>query len=51
MVSDLAALGADVVLLTGDHQTTAGYFADQIGITDVQANLMPEGKEDSILRI
>jgi len=47
-VRKLKALGYEVVLLTGDHETTAKYFAKQVGITKIKANLLPEGKVKAI---
>ncbi len=44
MVSRLAAMGARTVLLTGDNRKTADYFAQQVGITEVRAELLPEEK-------
>jgi len=32
------------VLLTGDHAASARHVASQLGITDVQAGILPEGK-------
>ena len=40
----LDGMGANVVLLTGDHRKTAEYFAEQVGITDFRADLLPEEK-------
>jgi heavy metal translocating P-type ATPase len=34
----------NIVMLTGDNPQTAKYVADQIGITDYRANLLPEDK-------
>ena len=48
MVSRLAGMGTRTVLLTGDHRTTAAYFAQQAGISDVRAELLPEEKVGSI---
>jgi len=36
------------LLLTGDNEKTANYIASQVGITDVQASLLPEGKVEAI---
>lgn len=48
MVSKLADMNADVVLLTGDNQKTAAYFAAQAGIAKIKADLLPEEKVRSI---
>ena len=42
MVSRLSVMHTRTVLLTGDHQKTADYFAQQIGISEVRAELLPE---------
>ena len=47
-VRKLKALGYEVVLLTGDHKTTAEYFAAQVGITNIKAELLPEDKVKAI---
>lgn len=44
MISRLRAMHTQTVLLTGDHQKTADYFAGRAGITEVRANLLPEEK-------
>ncbi|MDO5422447.1 MAG: cation-translocating P-type ATPase [Eubacteriales bacterium] len=44
MVSRLADMHTRTVLLTGDHQKTADYFAKQVGITEVRSELLPEEK-------
>ena len=43
-VADLKALGIRAVMLTGDNPSTAKAIAGQVGIDDVQANLLPEDK-------
>lgn len=48
MVSRLSNMGVATVLLTGDNQKTAEYFAMQAGITNVKAELLPEEKVQSI---
>ena len=48
MTERLAAMGTHTVLLTGDHKTAADYFAKQAGMTDVQAELLPEEKVERI---
>lgn len=48
MISRLAAMNTRTVLLTGDNQKTADYFAEQTGITEVHAELLPEEKVQKI---
>lgn len=48
MVGGLHAMHTSSVLLTGDNQMTAAYFADRVGISDVRAELLPEQKVKSI---
>ena len=48
MVSRLTDMRTRTVLLTGDHQKTADYFAQQVGISEVRAELLPEEKVQSI---
>ncbi len=48
MVSNLKALNTETVLLTGDSKLTADYFAKQIGIKEVKAELLPEEKVENI---
>ena len=48
MISRLSDMNTRTVLLTGDNQKTAGYFAQQAGISDVRAELLPEEKVKSI---
>ncbi len=48
MVSRLTAMHTRTILLTGDNKKTADYFAGQIGITEVRAELLPEEKVQSI---
>ena len=51
MVAKLASMGAQAVLLTGDNQRAADYFARQAGITAVRAELLPEQKVQSIVEL
>lgn len=51
IVSDLAALHTDTVLLTGDSKNAAGYFADLSGIKNVYAELLPEEKVMQISKL
>lgn len=51
MVSQLAAIHTNVVLLTGDNEKTGSYFAKQVGISEVWADLLPEEKVRHIERL
>lgn len=51
MVDRLHGMNTDIVLLTGDNQKTADYFAEQVGIRQVRAQLLPEEKVKSITEI
>ena len=48
MIKELRAVGAEALLLTGDHAQTADYFAAQVGINDVHSELLPEHKVEQI---
>jgi len=51
MVSRLSDMHTRTVLLTGDHQKTSDYFARQVGISEVRAELLPEEKVRSIEKL
>lgn len=51
VVDRLHLLNTDIVLLTGDHYKTAAYFASQVGIHRIQAQLLPEQKVSCIADI
>ena len=44
MAARLDKMGVRTVLLTGDHKTAADYFAKQVGISEVWAELLPAEK-------
>ena len=48
MIERLCKIGTQAILLTGDHKQTAEYFAKQVGITDIHAELLPEQKVSEI---
>lgn len=50
-VQKLFAMNTKTVLLTGDHERAADYFANQAGITEVYARLLPEEKVEKIIKL
>lgn len=52
VIKELKKLGIEqVIMLSGDSQSTAGYIAQQLGIDDVYAELLPEDKVKVIQRL
>ena len=51
MVDRLHGMNTNIVLLTGDNQKTADYFARQVGIQQVRAQLLPKEKVSNIAAI
>jgi P-type Cu+ transporter len=47
-VRELRQLGITTVMVTGDNERTARHIADQVGIDEVLAGVLPEGKVDAI---
>ncbi|GAB1822693.1 heavy metal translocating P-type ATPase [Herbidospora sp. RD11066] len=50
-VAELKALGLKPVLLTGDNEAVARRVADQVGIDEVIAGVLPVGKVDAVKRL
>ena len=50
-ITDLKAAGLRVVMLTGDNAITAKAVAGKLGITEVEADVLPEQKSDVITRL
>lgn len=50
-IGALRALGLDPVLLTGDNLRAATRVAEGIGVTQVRAGVLPEGKVDEIVAL
>jgi len=50
-IADLRALGLTPVLLTGDNERTAQAIADEAGIEQVIANVLPEDKSAIVSRL
>ncbi|MFD1378104.1 heavy metal translocating P-type ATPase [Fodinicurvata halophila] len=47
-IAALHDLGIRVAMVTGDNERTARHVADQVGIDEVQAGVLPEGKVAAI---
>jgi Cu+-exporting ATPase len=50
-VARLRAMGLKVEMLTGDHRRTADAIAREAGITDIVADVRPEGKVEEVQRL
>ncbi len=50
-IAALKEAGIRVVMLTGDNATTARAVARQLGITDVEADVLPEDKGKVVARL
>ena len=48
IVDRLEKMNTKSVLLTGDNQKAAEYFASKVGITEIRADLLPEQKVENI---
>ncbi len=50
-IRDLEAMGIKVVMLTGDNEKTAQAVANQAGIKRVVAGVLPDKKEEEVVRL
>ncbi|MCD8281989.1 MAG: cation-translocating P-type ATPase [Prevotella sp.] len=48
VVAELNAMNITTVMLTGDNRRAAEYLASRVGIRDVRAELLPEGKVSAV---
>ncbi len=48
MIKDIKSANVTPVLLTGDHESAAGYMAEKLGINEIHANCLPEDKLNQI---
>ena len=51
VITELKSKNIDVVMLTGDNEKTANVIANQIGITNVVANVTPKEKAKTINKL
>jgi Cu+-exporting ATPase len=50
-IDELKRMGVRVIMITGDNQQTAAAIGKQVGIDEVLAEILPEGKSEAIKKL
>lgn len=50
-IKEMQGMGLRVVMLTGDNERTAKAIGDQVGVDEVIAGVLPDGKEEVVRRL
>lgn len=50
-IQELQDLGVEIVMLTGDNPLTAEAVAKEIGITQYKAGMLPQNKQEEVVRL
>jgi Cu+-exporting ATPase len=50
-IKEIKVMGFEVAMLTGDNPQTAKSIADQVGISRIIADVLPDGKADEIIKL